>query len=284
MASAYWKMVQRTGFEIPTDRTLSDLSAELTEMLGSPDAAIRDGIALPALTSWITAGVYDELLVGLGEGMVAGLNRGLGETDTDTVFRRTLSARVLATCLAHDNRRQILTNAKVLEWGDHVATWYLRERDTRGRIGDKGWAQAIAYGADAIAVLAQSPHFGVNELTVLLDVLADRLLDKTCEPLLSGEVDRMAMATMAIVGRNTVSISILEPWIVRIASSARALGAAVEDPYLEALNPQGFLRALFLQLSLAARPPQVRSDLLLILIDALRATNAEYLEAPHQRA
>ena len=66
--------------------------------------------------------------------------------------------------------------AKVLEWGDHVATWYLRERDTRGYVPSKGWAHAVAHGADALGVLARSPHFAANELTVLLDVVADRLL------------------------------------------------------------------------------------------------------------
>ena len=35
---------------------------------------------------------------------------------------------------------------------------------------------------------------------------------------------------------------------------------------------------------LAADPPQVRPDLLLTVIDALRATNSEYLQAPRQPA
>jgi hypothetical protein len=52
------------------------------------------------------------------------------------------------------------------------------------------------------------------------------------------------------------------------------------DPYLTHGNAQSFLRALYLQLSLAASPPAVRSDLLLVLVDALRATNAGYLSAP----
>ena len=70
----------------------------------------------------------------------------------------------------------LLPSARVFDWGDRVASWYLREQDVRGYVPGKGWAHAIAHGADAIGILAQSPHFATNELTVFLDVLADRLL------------------------------------------------------------------------------------------------------------
>ncbi|QBX56477.1 DUF2785 domain-containing protein [Nocardioides seonyuensis] len=284
MVSDYWQQVQRTGLQVPADRPLDELTAELTSMLGSTAAEVRDGTAYPVLATWIDRGVYDDLLAGLGDGMVAGLQSGLGESGTDSVFRRSFSALVLSECLQHNNERHLLPGSKVLEWGDHIATWYLRERDTRGYVQGKGWAHAIAHGADAIGVLAGSPHFAANELTVLLDVVADRLLMPSSAPLLSGEPDRMAVATMAVLRRNVVSLSILEPWIARIAASARALGSATENPYARTLDPQNFLRALFVQLSLAADPPQVRPDLLLTVIDALRATNSEYLQAPRQPA
>ena len=45
-----------------------------------------------------------------------------------------------------------------------------------------------------VGVLAESPHFGLNELTVLLDVIADRVLLETPAPLTSGEPDRLALA------------------------------------------------------------------------------------------
>ena len=76
---------------------------------------------------------------------------------------------------ARDNAAGLLPATKILEWGDRVSTWYLRERDLRGFVPGKGWAHAVAHGADAIAALADSPHLGTNELTVLLDVLGDRL-------------------------------------------------------------------------------------------------------------
>ena len=41
-----------------------------------------------------------------------------------------------------------------------MATWLLRERDLRGFVPGKGWAHAVAHGADALGTLARSPHVG----------------------------------------------------------------------------------------------------------------------------
>jgi hypothetical protein len=284
MPTGYWQSVVKQGLEVPSDRPLDDLTAELTAMLGSPDPEQRDGIAYPALATWVDRGVYDDLLVGLGDGMAAGLTVGLGEDGTDSVFRRAFSVLVLAECLERGTGQHLLTSGKVLQWGDQIATWYLRERDTRGYVPTKGWAHTVAHGADAIGVLATSPHLAANELTVLLDVLADRLLAPGTGLLTCGEPDRMALATMQVLRRNVVSLKVLEPWINRIAAAASSLGSTQDrDPFLDSGNPQAFLRALYLQLSLAADPPRVRPDLILVLVDVLRATNPHYL-GPHHPA
>jgi len=100
MSGSYWRQVHADGLAVPSDRPLDDLTAELTRMLGDPDPALRDGTAYPTLTTWLDRGVYDDLLAGLGDGMAMGLLVGLGEQDTDTVFRRSFSALVLGECIA----------------------------------------------------------------------------------------------------------------------------------------------------------------------------------------
>jgi hypothetical protein len=248
-------------------------------MLGSTQPEVRDGTAYPALATWIDRGVYDDLLPGLGDGMVAGLSVGLGESGTDSVFRRSFSALILAECLERDNEQHLLPGAKVMEWGDRIATWFLAEKDARGFVPDKGWAHAIAHGADAIGALGQSPHLAGPELAVLLDVLAERVVDQSPDaPLAAGEPDRIAAAVMRILRRNALGTDALEPWVHRIGAAANAhRGPADHDPYAPAAGAQALLRALFVQLSLAPDPPLVRPDLLLVVIDALRMSNAPYL-------
>lgn len=264
MSRVNWKQVHDDDFRVPEDPSLADLTEELTVMLGDADPERRDGTARPTLGTWISRGVYDDLLAGLGDGMAAGLLAGLGESGTDSVFRRAASAQVLAECIERDTSRPLVLVDKVLQWGDAVATWLVREQDLRGYVPGKGWAHAVARGADALAALARSPHLTRPELTVVLDVVADRLLMPLPggQSLASGEPDRLVGTTLAVLRRDTLPLSVLEPWVNRIASDASPTTAA-----------QAFLRALYLQLALGGRPPAVRADLLLVLVGVLRETN-----------
>ena len=275
MAAGFWERVVTEGRLVPDDRPLDDLTAELVTMLGSPDRHLRERVGYETLATWIERGVYDELLTGLGDGMATGLENGLGDRVNDTVFRRSFSALLLAECVARDNQLRLLPDNRILRWGDRIAAWYVRELDLRGWVPEKGWAYAIAHGADAIGVLARSAAFDVPELTVLLDVLADRLLLPTEQLFVAGEPDRMAAATLQVLRRNLVPLSVLEPWVGRLANTGRA--SADNDTFPTSHNVQAFLRALHLQLVLGPHRPAVRSDLLLVLVDALRVTNPHYL-------
>lgn len=276
MSVGYWHDVVREGVHVPADRTLGDLTAELTTMLGSPDPQVRDGLALQVLTVWIGRGVYDDLLAGLGDGMAAGLRVGIGESGTPTVFRRSWSARVLAQVLHRDQDEHLLPAEDVLRWGDRLTTWLLREQDLRGWIPSQGPARAVAHGADALTALAASRHLGPLELTVLLDVVADRLLREV--PLEHGEPDHLAAATIAILMRERVPFDVVERWVARIAGHADAETAPRGgDPWAYARNAQGFLRALHLQLLLGPLRPEDRADLVLVVGDALRSSNGQHL-------
>jgi hypothetical protein len=280
MSTAYWNQVRSAEMAVPTDRPLADLTAELTTLLGSTDPVERDEIAYPILATWIGAGVYDDLLAGLGDGMAAGLTQGLGEVGTASVFRRSFSALVLAVCINRDNAASLLPGGKLLEWGDLATGWLVRERDARGFVPGQGWAHAIAHGADVLDELAGSPHFRLNELTVLLDVIADRVLEPTNVVWTSGEPDRLAVAAMSVFRRRLVPLRVIEPWLARIAAAATDRGPADRDPFLTTGNPEAFLRALHLQVALAPEPVGIRADLLLSIVDVLRTTNAVYLRAP----
>jgi hypothetical protein len=281
MFSAYWVRVLDEDRSVPTDRPLADLTAELTQMLGDPDPHVRDDLAYSTLATWIGRGEFDDLLLGLGDGMATGLRSGLGESDTDSVFRRSFSALILGECIARDTRRPLVPGGKVLEWGDRIATWFLQEQDLRGYVAGKGWAHAGAHGADALGSLGGSHHIGHPELTVLLDVIAERLALPVTRLFSHGEPDRLATATMAMLRRDLVPVETLEPWVARLGEAARRRPTN-GDPYLASGNVEAFLRALYLQLALGTQPPAVRADLLLLLLDELRTSNPGWLSTASQ--
>jgi hypothetical protein len=276
--STYWQDVMAADYAVPRDRALTDLTEELVRGLASTNPQVRDALAYPTLATWLERGVYDDLLPGFGDGLCAGLNYGLGEDGTDTVFRRSFTALTLAEVIHRDNAEFLVHDEVVMRWGDRLATWLLRERDLRGFVPGNGWAHAVAHGADALGTLAESPHLSTNELTVVLDVIADRLLLPVDRLFTAGEPDRLALATMKVLRRNRVPLRVLEPWIARLAAAAAPRSMHDDrDPYLAGGNAEAFLRSLYLQLSLGPLPPEVRSDLLLVVVDALKATNPHYL-------
>lgn len=277
MPLGFWQDVMGSDFQVPDDRPLADLTTELTVMLGSPDPVLRDEIAYPTLATWLERGVYDDLLVGLGDGMAAGLRAGLGGPEGPEVFRRSFSALALAECVARDNTAGLLTADRVLTWADAVASWYVREQDVRAWVPGSGWAHAVAHGADAIKVLAASRHFGRNELTVLLDVVADRVVGDRV-PYAAGEADRLVGATLAVLARGEVPVEVVGPWLRRLGAAAR-LGGESGDPYPGTHNPEAFLRSLLIHVELAEPAVPGRADVLLALIDVLRESNPYTLGA-----
>jgi len=283
MPSGFWEQVVADGLKVPQDRSLVEMTEDLTRMLGDPDPDVRDGIAFPTMATWIDEGVYDDLLVGLGDGMCHGLDIGLGDVESDTVFRRSFSALILTECIDRTTRAALGGPNVVLRWGDKIMSWYSRERDLRGFVAGKGWAHAVAHGADALGALARSPVLGRLELTVILDVIADRLLMPTDAFFVCGEGDRLAFATMHLLRRDVLGIDVLEPWVARLAAGAVGRGSIDRNPYMVSGNVQSYLRSLHLQLALntvASGHPAVRSDLLLVLTDRLRATNPAYFSTP----
>ena len=129
MTRGYWSQVKAGGLAVPEDRPLADLTTELTTMLGSPDPHMRDGLAYPTLATWVDRGVYDDLITGLGDGMARRPHRRARRAATPT---RSSGARSRCWCWPSastaTNSEDLLPARKVLEWGDRIASWYLREQ------------------------------------------------------------------------------------------------------------------------------------------------------------
>lgn len=278
----FWQHVLASDMAVPDERPLNELTAELVTMLGSSDPTERDEIAYPVLATWVSEGVYDDLLVSFGDSIANGLKVGLGNDGDDTVFRRSFSALVLAECLDRDNRAQLLPVDVVLRWADRAISWYTRERDLRGWVDDKGWAHTVAHGADLLGVLGASRHLTDVHLRVLLDVLGERVMTPADRVLVDGEDDRLAAAALTIIQRNLVPTEQLESWVDSLTEALRPRRRSRSGdrwPTPQARNTSNFLRALHAHLAIGIspvdstlsfdEPPECRSDLLLALLHAI---------------
>ena len=78
-----------------------------------------------------------------------------------------------------------------------------------------------------------------------------------------------------------MSFDTIEAWVSQLGATA-CRRPPEGDPYLVTGNTEAFLRALYLQLALGPEPPGVRADLLLLLVDVLRASNPGTLRPTDQ--
>ena len=124
-------------------------------MLGDTDPEARDGTAYPTLATWVAAASTTTCSPASATAWPPASASGSASSDTDSVFRRSFSALILGECIARDNKRPLVPGRQGARVGRPVATWLLRERDLRGFVPGKGWAHAVAHGADALGTLAR---------------------------------------------------------------------------------------------------------------------------------
>ena len=148
-----------TASQVPTDRPLDDLTAELTRMLGSTDPGAARRHRLPR------AGHLDRprRLRRPARRPRRRDGRRPGRRPRRERHRLGLPAQLLA-CWSSASASPATPPQHLLPGRQGAAsgatgssTWFLRERDLRGYVPGKGWAHAIAHGADAIGALAGSP-------------------------------------------------------------------------------------------------------------------------------
>ena len=143
--------VRRDRRSRPTARC-ADLTAELTTMLGSTDPVERDEIAYPILATWISDG---RLRRPAGRARRRHGRRadpsGSARPGTDSVFRRSFSALVLAECIARDNAPVAAARrARSSSGATGSAAGWCASATSAASCPGRGWAHAVAHGADAL--------------------------------------------------------------------------------------------------------------------------------------
>ena len=184
MSTAYWDQVRSAEMAVPTDRPLPDLTAELTTMLGSTDPVVRDEIAYPILATWVCRRCLRRppRRAGRRDG------GGPGPWSRRVGHRLGVPAQLLRAGAGRVHRagqRRVAAAARARSWS--------------GATGSAaGWCASATCAASCPAGAGRTrsptaptrwgcsrtrPHLGLNELTVVLDVLADRVIEPTPAPL-----------------------------------------------------------------------------------------------------
>lgn len=229
------------------------LAPVLLENLASPDPDLRDRLSFSLLDRIVTGRHVSTA------GMTALLTRavdpqhlfaGLGRTDDDSVFVRSFSALVIALCLDRDRETGELNRSMVRTALDRVLRYAALERDFRGHVPGKGWAHAVAHGADALGALLCHPALE-SPADVEAILHAVRCFATVPYPLGYLEDDRLALAVFLGLGSTGQAAKVPDALWESFLDRFRPVDEEGGDPAeatLRRSNAVHFLRSLYFRL------------------------------------
>ncbi|MFC6590885.1 DUF2785 domain-containing protein [Deinococcus lacus] len=203
-----WTSLAAHDFQLPDGHAAPELLPEALALLVSPDPAERDGLAYPALATWLAAGHLDAELANLVAEAQALLQ-------APEIHSRSFGALLLAAALSRDAVTRSLAQPRWRAALDAWAQWYTTETDLRSHDEAAGWLHAVAHGADVAATFAEHPAATRPVLLSILDTLLERI-QQVDTPLLQTEDDRLALAAFVTLCRPELRDADREGWLARL--------------------------------------------------------------------
>ena len=250
----FWRSVAQHDYALPPGSDLPALVSELEGFLASPDPELRDEIGYSTLAAWIYQKrlVEPPLVRTLTNDLVRNLTQGIGDRESDGVFRRSFSALSLSVVVARDNTTPVLS-ADDFRRIEAAALEYLAgERDLRGYDPQKGWMHSAAHTADLLKFVARSRFLETAEQARILDAVAKKL---AAAPTVftHGEDERFARALLSIVNRADFDRAAFQAWTARVRPARLAARPSPAD-LAGAQNVKNALSKLEVLLSVDPQP------------------------------
>src|SRR5215471_7069614 len=213
----FWRAIAKNHYAIPAGQEAFPLIQELSGYLGSTDPELRDDIAYSMVAVWIgrQKKLSAEQLVTLTEGWQGNLRSGIGETGTDSVFKRSFSALCLSVLAKRELKEPFLGETRFRASLNAALTYIGEERDMRGFDAKKGWIHATAHTADLLAALAENKLFTKQDQERVLKAITQRLA--TANEIFSyGEQDRLGNVAAAIASREDFDSAGWNSWVAQM--------------------------------------------------------------------
>ena len=135
---------------------------QLLLVIGSPDSELRDELAFRIFVeslytnSW-SQNELNEVVKKLISNNYLFLN--IGEVGKDSIYTRSFSALWLSYLLKVDAQQSFLNDQESVEIFEKVASYLMRENDTRGLVENEGWANAVTHAGDMFIASVYHPRF-----------------------------------------------------------------------------------------------------------------------------
>lgn len=200
------------------------LLEEFLANMGHPDPQLRDSLIYSTFVKIFQANLLSEnqwhhvVKHCLSD---QGLYHHLGDTNSDTVFTRSFSALFLVVSLIADSQTPFLSQDQFGEVLHKTTRYFQQELDVRGFVPQKGWAHAIAHGADLLGAVASHPKFEAAQSEKILAAIQNFLLSP--HPSLKDQEEIRLAATIPLLLDKGLSITVLTQWLEALFNGIEAL-------------------------------------------------------------
>ncbi len=245
MNKQFWASIQENNFELPKGHSVRTLTDELGSYLGSTDPELRDTIGLEVFYNWLKQGLYSAAdLHEYVTRLVSNLQKGIGETEDDSVFLRSFSALWLSLIVQNDHETQLLAKEDVRGILAAALAYFSAETDLRGYVPIKGYAHAIAHASDLLGALSFSQYLDTSDQIDILNCIADKMSRVTDWIFFYNEDSRIARTVLGIFMGNTLTLDQIKNWLAGLSRSWK--GAWRNEGEARAYhNGRDLLRALY---------------------------------------
>ena len=255
---------------------MDSLALEICDLAANPDPVLRDECGYEILATW----VYRKNLLSAAQleavrqKLLPAMTFHLGESDNETVFRRSFSALYMSALAAHDSKQPFLSKSAFQETLDTALKCYAGEKDLRGYLRGQGWAHATAHVADLLKFLGRNPNLAPADQRRIVDAIAQR-----CRTVFSvfvwGEDARMAAALLSLIQRKDFDAGVFDSWFNAVTAENKTLwsGPSLDTTaYVHVRNQANVLAQLAAGIA-GAHPGEVPSEFRTALNRAVAALN-----------
>lgn len=212
-------LIDLEGMDFKTleEADLVALVYEMLEHLGDTDSELREGLIYPILVRIISENILSmKEFIHLMETCVGErhLFFNLGERG-DSIFMRSFSALLVAALINADAQSRFLAESDYIAIREKCIEYLEAEMDTRGHVEGKGWAHAIAHGADMLLALVRHPFFNPEDFPIILETIETCLFKEAAY--VDAEDKRFIFVLRAMKERGFEDV-ILGKWIEKICA------------------------------------------------------------------
>ncbi|AVK60795.1 hypothetical protein C5Z25_03085 [Lactobacillus sp. CBA3605] len=194
------------GLEAGTLTEITDAQLQqLIEHLGSLNPAVRDRGCYYLLNESLQQQLLTATQLGVIFDLVIQdqqLFAHIDQTENDAVYQRSFSILILSILVYADHAGlSFMTAARLEQLVQQFIVYMVLERDTRGFIGQSGWAHAYTHIGNLLDELGDEQKLARADKLMMLAVLIERY-QRLSTPLIFGEPERLATYLAAITSRD----------------------------------------------------------------------------------